>query len=129
MDLPVITLQASSYENLSLHHIVLNPSQGLPQVYLRFDSRISDSYTPSSVYEITEAKSDPITFSYSPGRHWIDILFENLNVDPGYHKYRIDFTSKLLSDVPTLALYFSYTIQTESPPKPYIYMNRSDSDA
>lgn len=129
MDLPVITLQASAYNNLSSHHIVVNVSQRLPQVYVRFDSRISDSYTPSSVYEITEGKSDPITFSYSTGRHWIDILFENLNTDPGYHKYRIDFSSKLLSDVPTVALYFSYTIQTDSPPKPYIYMNRSDSDA
>lgn len=129
MDLPVITLQASAYNNLSSHHIVVNVSQRLPQVYVRFDSRISDSYTPSSVYEITEGTSDPITFSYSTGRHWIDILFENLNTDPGYHKYRIDFSSKLLSGVPTVALYFSYTIQTDSPPKPYIYMNRSDSDA
>lgn len=129
MDLPVITLQASAYNNLSSHHIVVNVSQRLPQVYVRFDSRISDSYTPSSVYEITEGTSDPITFSYSTGRHWIDILFENLNTDPGYHKYRIDFSSKLLSDVPTVALYFSYTIQTDLPPKPYIYMNRSDSDA
>lgn len=127
MILPVITVAAVENDKLNMHPIILNKFEVLPEFYVYIPCEIAKWYTPSEIREVTTTAQPSIEFEHISGRRWIDINYDKLNMNPGYHKYRIDFTSTLASKSP-IYLFFCYNIQNDDPDKPYIYMNRADSN-
>ena len=61
-----------------------------------------------------------------PYKPWVDIQKVVLSTDIGQHTYRLDFMQP--GFVIGATCWFSYIIQDNNPDKPYIYMNRGDSD-
>lgn len=55
-------------------------------------------------------------------RPWIEIESKVLDTKPGLHIYMLKWINKVTLDVHLQ--YFSYSIQTDNPEKPYIYMDR-----
>lgn len=55
---------------------------------------------------------------------WLDILSDMLNVDVGYHMYKLSFVDIRTNDV--IPLYIAYIIQDDIASKPYIYMKRGE---
>lgn len=66
-------------------------------------------------------------FTVVPNRPWVDAKSSGLNTVAGYHKYRLSLIDAT-TDIVTF-LYFGYQIQDDNPDKPYIYMNREESDS
>lgn len=58
---------------------------------------------------------------------WVDIQRSILSTEIGQHTYRLDFMQQGFSMCATC--WFSYIIQDNNPEKPYVYMNREDSDS
>lgn len=125
MLLPVIQLKLCEYAELAANSIVINPVELDDSIHLNFRDPIL-LFRPIEIREITDSECDPlkfIHFSFQQGHPWIDVPSSELNQSPGYHKYLVRFLTK---GDDTFSWYFSYTIQTESPDKPYIYMNPDD---
>lgn len=59
-------------------------------------------------------------------RPWIEIESRVLNTKPGLHIYMLKWINKITLD--THLQYFSYSIQTDKPEKPYIYMDRDKKE-
>ena len=63
-------------------------------------------------------------WEHDRGRPWYRFKSENLNMDPGYHMYRLSFVNYSTND--TSQLYISYIIQSNNPEKPYMYMDKEN---
>lgn len=86
--------------------------------------RLYDVHEMSPKWVAVESFQDKFT-SKQP-TPWIDVKSLDLNLAPGYHKYRLSFIDICTND--TTYLYFAYQVQTDAPDKPYLYMERSDDE-
>lgn len=126
MKIPTIQIQLCAYADLASNSVVINPREFNYRIYLKVPCSIV-AFRPIEIREITDDSCDDLTFvqfSFVQGRPWIDVAVGQLNQKVGYHKYIVRF---LTAGDEIVSYYFSYIIQTESPEKPYIYMDRSDS--
>ena len=103
-------------------------------LFIRIHPDIAKQFELLQVAEIldkAEYVTDSEAWMHEPGRIWYIFNTEYLDLNPGYHQYRLTFQNTFTKDI--CLLYFAYTIQDNDPDKPYIYMNReyldSDSDS
>lgn len=61
-------------------------------------------------------------WEHDPKRIWYKFKSKLLNMETGYHTYRLSFKNLFNND--TCLLYIAYTIQNNKPDKPYMYMDR-----
>ena len=59
------------------------------------------------------------------GKPWVDFLFKDLDLAPGKHIYRISL-ARIYKGSEVKDVFFSYTIQDDSPNKPYMYIDREN---
>lgn len=57
-------------------------------------------------------------------RSWLKIPTSTFNTTPGFHKYVFSFTNLATEDIFDRLL--CYSVQTDNPDKPYIYMPKSE---
>ena len=112
------TVLASFSKVFSIHEIEYFLFIEIPEVFAR----------QFELYQIECVDHDavPLTDSWEheSGRIWYRVRSSMLNMNPGYHIYRLLFVNKFTDD--TSSLYISYVIQDNTPDKPYIYMNRDE---
>ena len=96
-------------------------------LYIRVPVYIAREYELKYVDEIKdraiplEPDSEGIPlWEHDSRRIWYRFLSRMLDMETGYHNYRLTFRNKTTHD--TCLLYFAYTIQNNDPEKPYIYM-------
>lgn len=79
----------------------------------------SDTDTDTDTEESTSSKTKT-PWEHEPYRIWYKFKSELLNMETGYHQYRMSFRNNFTGD--TCLLYFAYIIQNNNPDKPYYYM-------
>lgn len=92
---------------------------------------LEDSDTDSDTDTDTESDSDGTSndaqinnlWEHDPYRIWYKFKSETLDMETGYHQYRMSFKNTVTGD--TCLLYFAYTIQNNNPDKPYYYMENA----
>lgn len=126
MRLPVVKLDACLYGELSANAIVFNRNELTDCIWVSLPEVINHSTVLYQVEEISPACSE-IEFSdfieRDNGRPWLKVNVSKLNIDPGYHAYKLLFMEP--GSHTTYAVYIAYIIQDDNPERPYIYINRS----
>lgn len=124
--IPVITFEALEFSDLSKCTPVINKSALPYYVYIKVDPNIMRECALYQVDEICKEHSRPVVPNaiVRDMNCWLRATMELLNVDPGHHVYKLSFIRRF--DNVVFSLYIAYYIQTESPDKPYIYMNREN---
>lgn len=92
-------------------------------LHIKLPSYIIRDYSIYSMKQVTNQKDavDIVPYAkYIPYRRWIDISSSHLDLDVGYHMYKLGFVNKQTNDV--VYLYFAYRIQSNYPDRPYYYM-------
>ena len=122
---PVFKLYAVPHKEVALH----SPVFSLPEVeyflYVRVPASITRTYELYQVSEIrdtAEVLCDKDLWEHDPCRIWYRFRTEKLNLNAGFHMYRLSFVDVFHND--TCSLYISYTLQTNNPDKPYDYMSK-----
>lgn len=118
------------YEDALTYSVIINKNQ--IEYYMWFELP-HDLSKYLSLYEIVEIKSEKdsgvLNFDGKLMREckkpWIRVETSLLNMEVGYHIYKLSFFDIKIND--TVALYFAYRIQTDNPDKSsYVYMKRGD---
>lgn len=116
------------------HHQVASFSKvfSLPEVeyflYVRIPAEITKTYELYQVSEIrdeAEVLCDKNLWEHDPSRIWYRFHSEKLNLNTGYHMYRLSFVNVFHNE--TCTLYISYVIQNNKPEKPYNYMDKDNT--
>lgn len=112
-----------TYSDLAINSRIIHKEHISRILYLYVPNGICAMNNPTSIVEVTDRYSnvgESVPFVHVENRPWIDVVFNNLNMEPGYHKYLVTFEQKCGEG--NLGLYFAYTLQTDSPDRPYYYM-------
>lgn len=117
-------LEAFDYDNVLFHNRTLNLELLGPIVHIKIDDPIIRECRFLTAYESSTQQTIDLYVYDKCHLLWIDIPVENLNLDIGMHVYTLEFVNTATGD--TVFEYFCYTIQSDNPDKPYIYMNRGD---
>ena len=132
---PAFRLDAVPHEFSALASRVFSLQQVEKILFVRIHPDIAKQFELTEVAEVKDTavivKSSK-AWTHDTSRIWYKFNPQYLDLDPGYHQYRLTFTNTVTQD--TCLLYFAYTIQDSDPEKPYIYMERawlydSDSDS
>lgn len=121
-----VILEAVPFSGVSYASQVYNISQITEYVHIKLPDWAYHSEI-LKIEEVSEYPTNPVNLidvRKIPGHPWIDILFEALDDDPGYHIYKIEFRDLVTEDASLL--YFAYNLQVDDPEKPYIYMHREE---
>lgn len=128
MNKPIVELidyhviSACDYEELGSNVRIYNLDLFGPTLHVQVKSSIQHSCRLMDVYE-SNTCCGVTTYTYDELDHpWVDIPVDCLNLDLGLHTYTLEFVNVMTGD--TYFQYFNYIIQTDSPDKPYIYMDR-----
>lgn len=128
-DYPVIIFNAVSSCDLPKSTLVVNKSM------LEYITWI---YTPVEIHKMYKlfqiSQTCPNTQEIEPSnvldwpcsRPWLKLKTSSLDLSPGHHIYRLWFVDSYSHD--TVSLYFSYILQDDNTDKPYIYMDRDNSE-
>lgn len=114
---------ATPYESIPSAHKVININQVSYFLYVQIPVELKDRL---ALFEVAEIGVDPIRecprciWNHEKGRIWYQFKSGLLNTVVGHHLYRMSFVDTLTDEI--VLLYFSYTIQDDSPKKPYQYM-------
>ena len=122
---PAFRLDAVPYGFSALASKVFNLAQVEGILYVRIHPEIARQFKLSEVSEVA-VKIKTISSkacTHDTSRIWYKFNPKYLNLDPGYHQYRMIFTNTATGD--TCQLYFAYTIQDNNPDKPYYYMEEA----
>lgn len=116
-------LIATDYEGLHSDIRTLSKdSNAGPSIHVRLSAKLIENFRLMGVFE-SSTKSSVGRYDYFDDNPlWIDVLFDCLNLDIGLHDYTIEFVNVVTGD--TYYQYFCYRIQSDSPDKPYVYMDR-----
>lgn len=93
-----------------------------PTLHVKLDLNVHKSCRLLRVYDLST--QDLVgRYDYDElGNLWVDIPVDCLDLSIGLHTYALEFVNLATGD--TFYQYFNYTIQDDSPEKPYIYMTR-----
>lgn len=123
MEYPVITFTARKQSELYGSSVVIACYEVSEIVHLELPVW-AKPFEVVDIFEIGSKIDDPQDIKDTTVRHphskWIDIPKDSINLDPGYHKYRV----RLSNDEIVVTLYFDYTMQCCHPDKPYNYMDK-----
>lgn len=114
------------YDESLAHNLILNTNQIEYYIWLEIPSEITLSCVLVEVYDITlnkEVAKCRVPYHQYIKREdrkpWLQIGTDMFDLSPGQHMYRFQFVNTSTDDI--ISLYFTYTIQTDTPNKPYIY--------
>lgn len=119
----ILKMTLCPYQDLAIHAKVIHKEEIDRVLHLHVPCGYSFQNTPIGVFEVTNRDSDSshsVEFTVVENRPWVDIDFSKLNIDPGYHVYLVKFQENTTGDI--TGMYFAYTLQTDSPDRPYYYM-------
>lgn len=123
---PVFTLEACLRNEIPSKGIVINPKMFEYFTWIKLPSLFGSGFSLFEFVEIEPRVDNMIDFykfvQQDKGHPWIRVITKILDTSIGYHLYRMSFIQSHTNDV--ASLYFTYTIQDDSPCKPYIYMER-----
>lgn len=126
---PVNILEACIYKELPKHTKVWNRNTLEYHTWIHLPIELCRSHELFQLDEISKVVTE-VDFKDKIKREcnkpWYDIITDLLNTDAGQHIYKMSFINRLTDDIS--CLYFSYIIQDDNPDKPYIYMDRDNSD-
>ena len=123
-----VTLQSSSMQELYMHTEVFNSAEIPNVICVKLPDGLPRDMQLSSIYNLDSNK----TIEYEghvtrdENRPWIDIDSSILDITAGQHVYRLIFSKDGI--ILNATCWFSYVIQDNFVPKPYIYMDRSESE-
>ena len=84
----------------------------------------SDSDSDTDSDSDSDSEDDPkYPWEHDKGRIWYKFKSELLDMETGYHQYRMSFKNSVTGD--TCLLYFAYRIQNNYTDKPYYYMENA----
>ena len=117
-----LILEAGPKDTLYKYSNIYNLSTFGPVVHIRLNPFVHKTFRLMRIFE-SPTCDDVFTYTYDYlDRPWVDIPVDCLNLDIGLHTYTLEFINTITGD--TFYQYFNYTIQSDNPNKPYIYMNR-----
>lgn len=130
MQIPVLSVEACHYKDLPCNSKVFNKNTLDYYLWIHLPPEFGREFTLFEMIELQpESKAVKDFFKFidrQPKRPWIRTITKILNLDIGYHLYRLCFVHDNTGDV--ASLYFNYTIQDDHPYKPYVYMNREEGE-
>lgn len=125
-----VKLIADIYSNLSKVNKVLNLHELDNYLYVYIQPDKTRNCVLQDVREVNFEESTGSESFYSIAEivsaSWIKIHYSKLDLTTGMHVYKLVFNDPVFDE--TLNLYFSYTVQDDNPDKPYLYMNRDNSE-
>lgn len=128
-DYPVFKLNAVKKSLVASNSLVINADEFEYYLWVRVPDDIFKYYRLVDIFE-TGTKVEHVCMlkscKYEQGP-WYRIESSYLNRHPGYHIYMMKMVNIFTNDV--VSIFFSYTIQDDSPEKPYKYMDESDACA
>lgn len=116
-------LDAVEYKDVASNSKSFSSSEIQYHLFVRIDPNLAHEFELYQVDEIREKAElayDRHLWEHDPGRIWYRFRSSMLNMQPGYHIYRMSLVSTRTHD--TLVRYFAYVIQSNDPYKPYDYM-------
>lgn len=120
----IFTVCAGPIAELASQTCIFSECQIESVLYVRVPYQICTQYDLLNITQVSDSVNTPIDtdeyVTYLRYRPWIDIVSSALDMTPGHHMYRIQFKQRY-TNIPT-SLFFAYTIQSDNPEKPYIYM-------
>ena len=117
-------LKSDTYDMLPWNRRIFNTKFLEPTIHIELPPDIVEKKCILlNIYELDTG--DKLPCPVLCGR-WIDIGVKHLNKSIGLHTYRIDLLNPRTGMV--YDRYFSYTMQNDSPEKPYIYMKRDKEE-
>lgn len=125
-----VKLIADTYSNLSKVNKVFNLHELDNYLYVYIQPDKTRNCILQDLREVNFEESTGSESFYSIAEivsaSWIKIHCSKLDLTTGMHVYKLVFNDPVFDE--TLNLYFSYTVQNDNPDKPYIYMNRDNSE-
>lgn len=125
MNSPECQFDLYNYSEFPQHTKIINLNQIGEWVWLKIPDDVSRDFDLFQIDEITPytGEVDYIGFVFRQCRYpWLGVNPHILNKDIGYHVYKFYFADTYTNDV--YLLYLSYQIQSDSPERPYVYMNQ-----
>lgn len=126
INIPQNTLQLCRYVDISKYHKVYSLYDVPFYWYIKIPDELNERVSFVGIYEFgTGLEPIPDIQNFvcrECKRPWLRIRSERLKTDIGLHVYRIDLIDIHTDDL--INMYISYTIQSDDPEKPYVYMDR-----
>lgn len=130
-EFPSFHLDAVTHDKMSYVSELFSRQQVEPYLYVKIPPYIAREYELTQVDEIKdrayplESKDSDETplWEHDSRRMWYKFRSDILDMETGYHNYRLTFQNRITGD--TCLLYIAYTIQNNNPDKPYIYMDEA----
>lgn len=121
----LFTIKACPFKDVYMNSKMFNCSQLNYTLFVELPKDMACTLEPIELRETAVKDSEDIITScnWICGRYWLDVKFDAMNKNPGYHLYRITFIDRI-SNL-TSYLYFAYTVQADLPEKPYVYMDQN----
>lgn len=125
------TLIASTHKDIGRNNKVFNLAELEYFLYVQLEPPLS---TVWYMYKVEEKQKDGTLKELAPFQDaveresptWLKFRTDFLNKEIGLHVYKLTFVDTITNTLVTL--WFSYTIQSDNPDKPYVYMNRKESN-
>ena len=120
-------LDAVPHKDVALYSKVFSAQEVEYFLFVRVSAEIAHHFT---LYQVDEIRDDAEfvcpkdLWEHDPGRMWYRFNSAKLNMETGYHTYRLSFVNTYTND--TMILYIAYVIQNNNPDKPYMYMNKEN---
>lgn len=122
---PVFSIDSCTYDKLAATTRVFNIEEFEYFLYVKVDPSIAKCFEMYQLDDITDAAKPvchKLLWEHTKHSIWYKFKSGMLNKDPGYHVYRMHMVNTCTNDV--LSLYFGYTVQTNTPERPYYYMEK-----
>ena len=130
MDKYVFKLEADSKKDLPKHTKIINIHDVEYFLWIHIPEELSWDFELFQLDEIIFSGLVEVDFQglieREGRRPWFKLNSGLLNKEIGKHIYKMSMVNRKTNDV--ISLYFSYIIQDDNPDKPYIYMNRNESE-
>lgn len=118
---PVTRCIAGDYSSIAVNSVVYNKQTLTDDIWIELPAS-TKQFSISGVYQIhpsSECKPEKIP-CVKYRNIWLRIPVHLVDTSVGQKIYRVEFKHKC--SLENMSLYFSYTIQDDNPPKPYVYM-------
>lgn len=122
---PKFMLNACHHSELPKNTPIFNTAEIEYKLLIHLPEDISHSIEMFQLDEIVPSKGE-VNFADSVTREcrkpWLDVLSELMNMEIGYHIYKLSFIDIRTNQV--IPLYVAYIIQDDNVDKPYVYIKR-----
>lgn len=114
------------YQEAIMNRTTFNINQMKGHIWLEIPKQLSKSLTLVSMAEIgiTETVVPPECITREEKYPWIEFPISYANEEPGFHMYELIFSVDDMNE--QQVLYFCYSVQTDRPDKPYVYMKGTE---